>query len=115
MRLELTGRHVEITPALRILVTEKLATLEAQHAQLGGERDAILGRRSAWRAWRARLGDLQAWCRTVAANVDDLDYDGRRLAMEALGVRVTLWGTDHTPRYEILTNLDPAIVCPSPR
>ncbi len=28
MRLELTGRHVEITPALRALVTRKLAKLE---------------------------------------------------------------------------------------
>src|SRR3712207_7958895 len=43
-------------------------------SQLVGERGAILSRRQTWRAAKDRLGDLETWCRTVAANLNGLTY-----------------------------------------
>jgi hypothetical protein len=44
---------------------------------------------------------LEEWRRLVARSIDLLDYEGRRLALTALGVEVKVWSTDHDPRYEI--------------
>ena len=87
------------------LVTEKLATLERQREQLAGERDAILARRRAWDLAQARLGDLEAWCRSVATKVDALTYEQKRLALDALGVEARVWRPDHTPRYAVTVAL----------
>jgi site-specific DNA recombinase len=87
--------------AVANLVTEKLAALEAKREQFASERDAILLRQRAWKTASQRLEDLEAWCRSVAANLGDLAYDQKRLALDALGVRVFVWRADHTPRYTI--------------
>ena len=43
----------------------------------------------------------RAWCRTVAENIQELTYDQKRLALDALGVRVTVWRKgDRAPRIE---------------
>ena len=86
------------------LVAE-LSILAARKRELDGERAVMLGQREAWTAAQGRLDELTAWCDTVAANLDLLSYDDRRLALRALGVRVRLWERDHEPRYEITANI----------
>ena len=91
--------------AVAALVTEKLAALEATHQRLLGEREIIVGRHAAWEDAQGRLGDLRAWCGTVADNVDTLSYDEKRDALRALDVQVTFWRKDHGRRYEIAESL----------
>jgi hypothetical protein len=63
---------------------------------------------------------LGEWCGTVAANLDALSYDEKRLAIAALGVRVQAYrlgtadadGAPH-PRWELTmapTSPQPSIV-----
>ncbi len=84
-----------------------------------GALDAELGRlsaeRASWEADQQRLDDLQAWRRDVSRNLSLLDYAGRRLALEALGVQVRVWATNHDPRYEIRMELDAAPSINGPR
>ncbi|HEV2122581.1 MAG TPA: recombinase family protein [Chloroflexota bacterium] len=113
----------QVNGTVASIIAEKLNALEAQRNQLTEERATILGRTHAWQQAQERLGDIQAWCHTVAANLETLSYEEKRLALDALGVHVTVWRTGHTPRYEIRANipLDGAIVdssnrspCPDP-
>jgi hypothetical protein len=47
------------------------------------------------------MTSLAHWCETVAANLDGLDYEGKRMALHALSATATVWRADHLPRYEI--------------
>ena len=62
--------------------------------------------RKGWAASEQRLNDLESWCRLQACNLDTLSYEGRRLALEALGVVARIWSTDHDPRFDITLRLD---------
>ena len=86
-------------------ITDKINALETQRAQLSGEQEAILARGQSWRAAQERIGDIQAWCRTVATNLTTLTYGEKRLALDALGVEVKVWRADHSPRYEIRASM----------
>jgi hypothetical protein len=87
------------------LVREKLAALTQQRAQLEQERAAVERRRAIWAEAQARLTELEAWCRTVAANLPTLNYAERRTALVALGIQARLYRADHTPRYEIRASI----------
>ena len=39
----------------------------------------------------ARRRSLSAWCERVSANRDGLSYNEKRLALDALGVTVSIW------------------------
>lgn len=69
---------------------ERLKALEAQGR-------AAMRQREARQQARGRLDELKAWCHTVAANLVDLSYVQKRLALDALGVRVTTWRKDDGP------------------
>ena len=83
----------------------QLRTLGERKRQLAEERAGIERRRGAWLAARDQLANVTEWCRRVSANLPTLDYAEKRLALEWLGVRVRLWGTDHSPRYEITASI----------
>src|SRR5690606_23169230 len=68
---------------------------------LVAERSSLNAERESWEIAQSRLDDLESWCQVVARNIDLLNYDGRRLALDALGVQVRVWSTSHNPRYEI--------------
>jgi site-specific DNA recombinase len=91
--------------AVATLVTEKLCALENQRGRLLTDRASILERRQTWEAAQAKLGELEAWCRSVATNLTNLTYQERRLALDALGGQARVWRTDHSPRYEITANI----------
>ncbi len=87
-------------------VLAEVAVLTTQQKALVAERDELKTQRAGWTASQQRLDDLESWCRLQARNLDALSYEGRRLALEALGVVARVWSTDHDPRYEITVRLD---------
>lgn len=91
--------------AAAVLITDKINTLAAQRAQYAAERDTILAHRPGWQATLDRIGDIQGWCRTVAANLPTLTYQERRTALDVLGVAVRVWRRDHDPRYKIRASI----------
>jgi hypothetical protein len=68
------------------LVQSELASLGQQAKQLTSELDALAGMRAEWELSQLRLADLELWCRNVAANVDEMTYDQKRIALHALSV-----------------------------
>jgi hypothetical protein len=56
----------------------------------------------------ARVRSLGEWCQRVGANLDLMSYDEKRLALEALGVKVHIYRNGATdedgtprPRWEV--------------
>jgi len=91
---------------LHLIVREKLDIAIAQQTQLRSERQALLDQHASWRLAQIALDGIEAWCRTVASNLETLDYEGRRLALHALGVHVRIYRVNHEPRYEINPAID---------
>lgn len=79
----------------------ELRALGAQVKVLQAEREVLATRHERAAANTARLEDLVHWCRQVGANLGALDYAGRRLAIEALGLRVALWREGTSTRWEV--------------
>jgi site-specific DNA recombinase len=94
------------------LVTAELATLASHKVELQEERDAIVLRQSKWERLEDQLNSFEAFRHRVATNLSDLAYEQRRQLLEALGIGVLLYHSNHTPRYEIRASLpiDEAIV-----
>ncbi len=100
---------VDAADAAAPLVAE-LTALGERRNQLASEREGILRRRESWAAAQANLEGLEGWCRTVAGNVAELTYQQKRMALDALGFGVVLYGKDHDPRYVITADLRPVLV-----
>jgi site-specific DNA recombinase len=77
---------------LRSLATQR-RTLEAERVRLAAERDD-------WESLQSRLDAIAERCETVCGNLDTLDYQGKRDLLYAFNVKVKVWATDHTPRFE---------------
>nr|MBA2596249.1 hypothetical protein [Chloroflexia bacterium] len=91
-----------------------LQTLSARKKAAEAERDALRQRIADRDAETARVATLAEWCQTVAANLDVLTYDEKRLALAALGVKVRVYKQGSTdadgspyPRWEMT-------LCPAP-
>jgi site-specific DNA recombinase len=83
------------------LVMNELKALREQEARLDAERERLAARRDQWESGQAHIEALEAWCRTVSRNLDSLTYEEQRTLLAALNVRVTVWKTDHDPRFVI--------------
>jgi hypothetical protein len=61
------------------------------------------------------MRDVVTWCRQIAARLDTLTYEQRRLALDALNVSAKVYRHDHEPRYVITASipLDDVIVSSS--
>ena len=68
-----------------------LQAMSARKKAAEGERDALRRRIADRDAETARVATLADWCQTVAANLDTLTYDEKRLALTALGVKVRVY------------------------
>jgi site-specific DNA recombinase len=79
----------------------ELQTLSNRHKDLLSERDALAAQRLRRMQAQARMDSLAHWCETVASNLGNLDYEEKRMALEALSVTATVWRADHQPRYAI--------------
>ena len=86
-----------------------VVALRSQERALRAERDRILGRRASWAAGRERIASTKTWCRKVGARLDQMTYDQKRTALDALGVQVRVWKSRHDSRYLITAGvpLDP--------
>jgi site-specific DNA recombinase len=87
---------------------DQAKTLQAEVSLARDMLDALRRERADWEQGQQQLDELQLWLERVARNVETLDYDGKRLALDALGVQVRLWEKTHEPRYEITMHLDPS-------
>jgi site-specific DNA recombinase len=90
------------------LVAE-LRTLAARRKALEAERDDAIERIADRAAEDAKLRTLSDWCQTVAATLDSLSYDEKRLALDALGVQVRIYrpnaadeAGEPLPRWEVM-------------
>jgi site-specific DNA recombinase len=66
----------------------ELKSLADRKKVLEAERDALAQRIADRHAEDAKVTTLTEWCARVGANLDLLTYDEKRLALDALGVRV---------------------------
>jgi site-specific DNA recombinase len=82
------------------LITQKLASLDDQRKSLEDSRVTLLTRKANQEAAQSRLHELEAWCAKVAERLGSFSYQEKRAALDALGVTVKVWRTDHTPRWE---------------
>ncbi|CAN5821723.1 recombinase family protein [soil metagenome] len=89
----------------------QLSSITDQISSMQSERDAVITQHEHWHEARRRLGDIQAWCKRVAAHLDRLTYTEKQTALEALGVAVTLYRANHEPRYTVTMSipLDPCV------
>jgi site-specific DNA recombinase len=87
------------------LVAAELKALGSQRRELKTERSALEERSTSRQATHARLESLEAWCGRVSTNLDTLGYDDRRQILDALGVQVRLYHSNHDIRYEISASL----------
>jgi site-specific DNA recombinase len=78
----------------------ELRSLGAQRRALETELEHLKGERDDWERLQARLDAIAVHCQTVRANLDTLDYQGKRDLLYAFNVKVKVWATDHTPRFE---------------
>jgi hypothetical protein len=98
---------VDDEDAVAPLIAE-LKGLAGRKTALEQERDALQRRLDDERTDAAKIAGVCEWCQRVNANLDRLSYDEKRLALEALGVKVRVWREDATdengnplPRWEL--------------
>jgi site-specific DNA recombinase len=72
-------------------VRDMLRALAERRKELEAEKEALDKRRASKAGDRKRLVAFGAWAERVAANLDTLTYDERRMALEALGVAVEVY------------------------
>lgn len=87
------------------VVAIEVNSLAGQKRQLKGERSMIEKRHAGWRATRDQLASIETWCRRVSVNLDALAYGQKRQVLDALGVQVRLYHSNHEPRYDITASL----------
>jgi site-specific DNA recombinase len=85
----------------------QLKALSERRRELATEREAVLARRAGWDAARSRLVHIDAVRAGIAAELDTLAYQERRLALDALGVRVKAYRPEHGSR--LVVELDLAV------
>jgi site-specific DNA recombinase len=79
-----------------------LGRLADERRSLSARRDALASQAAGADVDRERLKGLREWRTRVAANLDRLTYDQKRMVLEALGVVVSVYREDHEPRIEIV-------------
>jgi site-specific DNA recombinase len=87
------------------LVASELSELARQKRELLDERESVEQRNQEWITVEANLSDLKAYCSRVSSNLENLTYDERRAILDALDVRVKLYNSAHSPRFEITASL----------
>jgi site-specific DNA recombinase len=111
--LDLTRRQANLARAVAAVddaeaaepLTRELTGLSVRKKQMLAEREAVLARSKQWQQAEEQLRGIQAWVVTLSQLVDKLDYATRRLALDALGIGVKVYGADESPRYVITAAL----------
>lgn len=89
------------------LIRVDLASLSNEHRRLEQERDSLERQRETWQLTQSNLANLDTWLERVRLNLDGFDsgYAEKRLALSACRVRVQVWATDHSPRWQATMHL----------
>jgi hypothetical protein len=102
---DVAKQQANLTRAIAVLSDpEAMAPLTVELAGLA-ERDRAAQQRQQREALRERSATAQVWLRTVAARVRGMGFAERRLALDALGVTVTVYPPEQTPRYSSTANV----------
>jgi site-specific DNA recombinase len=101
----MTSLAKEDNPDVAAMIRADLAALLAEQWVIDTERAALERQRDSWQLAQERLHELDRWVRTVATNLETLDYAGKRLALNASRVQVQVWAKDHTPRWHATMHL----------
>jgi site-specific DNA recombinase len=119
-----TKRLMSVDDHTADLLSVELKALSDEMRAAQAARDSLLARIADQAEDVRRVQDLEAWAETVAENLDMLTYDEKRLALDALGVKVHAYrfGTvdakgEPYPRWVITlepTGADPIILYGSP-
>lgn len=92
---------------LAALLLREMEVLRDQQRRLDDEAQRLQWRREQWETSQLHLDRVEAWCESVAASLDDLDYDAKRTLFAALDLRVTVWRKmDRDPRYHVEAAID---------
>lgn len=84
-------------------LVEQLRVLGARKRRLVTERDAI---ERQFAASERRRRDLASVIELYGSDLDALSWTQRREVLDVLGIRVTLYNTDHRPRYRVSVRSD---------
>lgn len=88
-------------------IVDEMKSLKNQRQQLEVRQHELEQRQIHWETSQEHLDRLEEWCQTVAASLDDLDYDERRALFAAIDLRVTVWKqSDRDPRYHVEALID---------
>jgi site-specific DNA recombinase len=112
-RRNLTANLADLDPDSAGEVRAMLRTLSERRSALEKERAEAQTRHERRREDLGRLRGIQEWQARVARNLDDLDYTGKRNALLAVGLTMTVWRQEHTPRWEIKLDIDPSTIVDS--
>jgi site-specific DNA recombinase len=89
-----------------------IAMVAARMDELGERIETLAGRRAevlAHHETRLAASDQARlfvdWCARVAGNLRVLDYGQKRLALDALGVQITVYRADHAPRWTMTASI----------
>jgi site-specific DNA recombinase len=93
-------------PDAAVPLVAQLKTLAERHRALRGEQEALLRCQATWQSAQADLKNLAQWCTTVAYRVDELNWEQRRMALNALAFSVQVFPKGHNPRYVITADID---------
>jgi site-specific DNA recombinase len=101
----LVDQLADLGGTVAVLVRTRLGDLEEQRQRLLVEREGLLAQCAAWERRKDQLGNVQAWCQTVAQRLECLDYATRRSVIELLGVEVVAYPKGATPRWTVTANV----------
>jgi site-specific DNA recombinase len=90
---------------VREFLLEKLRGKTASLMALEKERAALITKREDRQREKDQLDSVLEWCRTVSQRLGELTFQERRLALEALRVRVLVYRSGHEPRVELEVNV----------
>jgi site-specific DNA recombinase len=89
------------TGEARAVLTKALDDLSMRMRELAGESERLRAEASDRAEHADQVRSLAEWSTRVAERLDGFSYQQKRLALYALGVKVTAWRADHNPRYEV--------------
>jgi hypothetical protein len=90
--------------AAQPLLNEMRALADRKRALLS-EKDAIAHTHQDWEAAQSKLQELEEWCEDIASKIEQLTWEEKWVPLEALGINVKVWRTEHDPRVYIGTDL----------
>jgi len=111
---EVNRQQVNLARAIAMLedsdasapLVAQLASLSDRRKALEQERDSVEERRASWLATQANLANLEQWSKTIADRVDDLTWEQKRLALNALNVTADVYPAGSQPRFVIKAEIE---------